>query len=731
MAAGTQSVSSKRDFYNSSKKEYDHYRNGVHGVELNRGRDHHGVGRRNGWDYSSSTNHLVRRRGGLHVRAEEREAGELSSGSGVDDVFASKPRVGDGERSKFETGDQLRYEKKRKFSPIVWDREKKEVRISSKNRVVPTATLSSLSLPESSGEVKNVASNEGPIPTSVKPPVAAGCLGVTISESPAGLSSSLSQEWSGVDERGEEQVEGEDVVQPRNISMSRWASEGDSPRDMCYDDEYMFKRKEMVHHADVLKTVSDTQMSSPENGEFRREGSEGDMTKSSGSEDGGCLVGLTSGDEYSDIEMDNNNFMDIDEKKNEISGVNQFSSDFEGDSDSCQNEEPKAPTQRSINMLEGCRSVFEYEKLNKINEGTYGVVYRARDKKTGEIVALKKVKMGIDKDGFPLSALREMNILLSFHHPSIVDVKEVVMGDLDSVFMVMEYMEHDLKGLMEVMKQPLSISEVKCLMLQLLKGVSYLHENWVLHRDLKTSNILLNNRGELKICDFGMSRQYGSPSKPYTPLVVTLWYRAPELLLGKKQYSIAIDMWSVGCIMAELLAKEPLFSGKTEVDQLDKIFRMLGTPNETIWPGFSKLPGVKANFVKQPYNLLRKKFPATSFTGSPVLSDSGFDLLNKLLTFDPEKRITAEDALNHDWFREVPLPKSKDFMPTFPSQNARDRHLNQISRRQKTACKIFTAIVLALLQTFVHMTIRHLQRILKSPDPFEEQKRVAASVAVL
>ncbi|CAO2828937.1 unnamed protein product [Amaranthus hypochondriacus] len=149
-------------------------------------------------------------------------------------------------------------------------------------------------------------------------------------------------------------------------------------------------------------------------------------------------------------------------------------------------------------------------------------------------------------------------------------------------------------------------------------------------------------------------------------------------------------MWSLGCIMAELLSKEPLFNGKSEIDQLDKIYRILGTPNETIWPGFSKLPHVRAKYVTHQYNQLRKKFPATSFTGSPVLSDAGFDLLNRLLTYDPEKRITADAALKHDWFREVPLPKSKEFMPTFPAQHAQDRRM---------------------------------RRVRKSPDPLEEQRR--------
>jgi cell division cycle 2-like protein len=248
---------------------------------------------------------------------------------------------------------------------------------------------------------------------------------------------------------------------------------------------------------------------------------------------------------------------------------------------------------RAIDMLKGCRSVDEYEKLNKINEGTYGVVYRARDKKTGEVVALKQVKMEKEKDGFPMTSLREINVLLSLHHSSVVDVKEVVVGNmLDKIFMVMEYMEHDLKCFMKSMKQPFSQSEVKCLMLQLFDGIKYLHDNWVLHRDLKTSNLLLNNRGELKICDYGLARQYGEPLKEYTLEVVTLWYRAPELLLGARKYSTPIDMWSLGCIMAEFLAKEPLFPGKSVIDEIDKIFKTLGTPNEKIWPDFVKLPGV-------------------------------------------------------------------------------------------------------------------------------------------
>ena len=194
-----------------------------------------------------------------------------------------------------------------------------------------------------------------------------------------------------------------------------------------------------------------------------------------------------------------------------------------------------------------CRSVELYEKLNRISEGTYGVVYRARSTETGAICALKKVKLDRERDGFPLTAIREINVLLSLRHPNIVDVSEVVVGpSLDSVFMVMEFGDHDLASVMrQRMRQPFTVAEVKTLLRSLLSGVAYLHDNWILHRDLKTSNILYTTPGDLKICDFGLARQYGSPLTPYTQMVVTLWYRAPELLLGAR-----VDGWWVdvqGC----------------------------------------------------------------------------------------------------------------------------------------------------------------------------------------
>ncbi|KAL8253569.1 hypothetical protein R6Q59_031790 [Mikania micrantha] len=715
---------SKREF-SYSKGEHDRLRNGSN-QGYDRGKHqvrprvkHRDVKDRelvNGGGYRSASRSFSGgsgdgsglRHGDHHLRIGDREPGELSSESGSDEAVDSEIHGKNNEGFKMENSSQSENSKKRKFSPIVWDRDDKEASNSSmarslpENIVLPPPPLPPL--PKSYRRSPNIVSASvaqiSPLESnksrsSGNTPIDIGNHDSPVFEPHArkndspefephvGLSS-LAQEEHVVYNQDVGPPE-EDYMPTRTIRSSRWADDANSPSDEgeLSDDNRIQQRKESLRGSVEIR--SRKQSSSPEVREHYRESSERIRGRSSETDEARM-------NDFSDNDLERKEYMEIeDEHKKDGTDLSLSESDSEDGDGSQGTPEAGGLPQRSVNMLQGCRSVDEFERLNKIDEGTYGVVYRAKDKKTGEIVALKKVKMEKEREGFPLTSLREINILLSFHHPSIVDVKEVVVGsNLDSIFMVMEYMEHDLKALMETMKQPFSQSEVKCLMLQLFEGTKYLHDNWVLHRDLKTSNLLLNNRGELKICDFGLSRQYGSPLKPYTHLVVTLWYRAPELLLGAKLYSTAIDMWSLGCIMAELLSKQPLFNGKTEFDQLDKIFKTLGTPNETIWPGYSKLPGVKVNFVKHQYNLLRRKFPATSFTGSPVLSDAGFDLLNKLLTYDPEKRITAEAALNHEWFREVPLPKSKDFMPTFPAQHAQDRRT---------------------------------RRVMKSPDPLEEQRR--------
>ncbi len=239
----------------------------------------------------------------------------------------------------------------------------------------------------------------------------------------------------------------------------------------------------------------------------------------------------------------------------------------------------------------------------------------------------------------------------------------------------MEFVEHDLKSILEDMPEPFLASEVKALLLQLASGVAYLHDNWILHRDLKTSNLLLNNRGRLKIADFGMARYVGDPPPRLTQLVVTLWYRAPELLLGATEYGRAVDLWSVGCIFGELLTREPLLQGKNEVDELTKIFELCGVPTEETWPTFRRLPNARA--LRLPQNALsagsvvRAKFP--------LLTAAGVALLNGLLALDPERRPSAREMLTHEYFKQDPKPKQEAMFPTFPSKAGQERR-----RRRQT-----------------------------------------------
>ncbi|XP_037073213.1 cyclin-dependent kinase 10-like [Pollicipes pollicipes] len=311
-------------------------------------------------------------------------------------------------------------------------------------------------------------------------------------------------------------------------------------------------------------------------------------------------------------------------------------------------------------ILGRCRFVSEFEKLNRIGEGTYGVVYRARDTRSDQIVALKKMRMEKEKDGLPVSGLREIAILLKCRHENVVKLHEVAVGrSMESIFLVMEYCEQDLASLLDNMQTPFSESQVKCIMLQVFRGLSHLHRSFVVHRDLKVSNLLLTDKGCVKIADFGLARLYGAPPRPMTPKVVTLWYRAPELLLMARAQTTAIDMWAAGCILGELLAHKPLLPGRSEIHQLELVIELLGTPNDTIWPGYSQLPALE-NFTlkQQPYNNLKQRFS--------WLSNSGLRLLNFLFMYDPRKRATADECLESSYFKEQPLPCDPRLMPTFP-----------------------------------------------------------------
>lgn len=310
-----------------------------------------------------------------------------------------------------------------------------------------------------------------------------------------------------------------------------------------------------------------------------------------------------------------------------------------------------------------CRSIENYEKIGRISEGSFGVVFQAKEKTTGEIVAIKKIKIDQNQEGFPLTSIREINILKRLNHPNIVHLKEICFGSNNQMaFMIMDHIDHDLGNILKHLsskENKLTISEIKCIMIQLLKGMEYLHDNWVIHRDLKPKNLLLSSKGELKICDFGMARTFGDPLGKYTNLVITLWYRPPEILLGEKEYSTAVDMWSIGCIFAELLTRTPLFQGDGEIGQLQSIFDLLGVPTEDIWKGFNNLPySKKFNFIGSNKNKLNEKF-------KDLLSSEGLKLLNGLLCYDPKKRLTAKKALESKYFKESPYPQNPEMMRTF------------------------------------------------------------------
>ncbi|ULT81325.1 hypothetical protein L3Y34_011305 [Caenorhabditis briggsae] len=310
--------------------------------------------------------------------------------------------------------------------------------------------------------------------------------------------------------------------------------------------------------------------------------------------------------------------------------------------------------------LHGCQHISEYHILNKIAAGTYGEVFRGKHTRTDEIVALKRFKMENEEEGFPITSLREINMLLKAgDHENVVNVKEVLLGrTVSEVYMAMEYIENDVKNWIDKLKHKgkrFRTGHTKNLVRQLLRGMSHLHDLWILHRDLKTANILISSSGVLKIADFGLAREYGEANDietrmKLTEVVVTLWYRSPELLLQPKTYSAPVDMWSVGCIMAEFILMDQLFKGCDEPNQVDLIFRMMGTPSEKTWPAINKLRiWQTVNFpVFKPGELRRK------FLKAKLLDESGFDLLNGLLKLDPSQRLTAAEALEHPWFNEYP-----------------------------------------------------------------------------
>ncbi|XP_051572540.1 cyclin-dependent kinase 4 isoform X1 [Myxocyprinus asiaticus] len=296
-------------------------------------------------------------------------------------------------------------------------------------------------------------------------------------------------------------------------------------------------------------------------------------------------------------------------------------------------------------MGDCCEDLSDYEILAEIGQGAYGKVYKARESRERQrLVAVKRLNIPEDPDtGIPQFMIREVSLLRKiehFNHPNVVKLLNVSAGWQNQNFdltLVFEYIDQDLSTfLTRASEKGLTRDKIKDVMRQLLSGLDFLHTNTVIHRDLKPDNVLVSSRGEVKIADFGLARIY-TYHIALTPCVVTLWYRAPEVLLHSS-YMSSVDVWSAGCIFAELFLLRPLFCGYTEIQQLQKIFEIIGLPGEDDWPMESPVCYSPA---------WAKKESTTQLL--PSLANEENDLLSQCLTFNPAHRISAYRALAHPY----------------------------------------------------------------------------------
>mmetsp|Transcript_99654 Transcript_99654/g.187498 ORF Transcript_99654/g.187498 Transcript_99654/m.187498 type:complete len:504 (-) Transcript_99654:47-1558(-) len=322
---------------------------------------------------------------------------------------------------------------------------------------------------------------------------------------------------------------------------------------------------------------------------------------------------------------------------------------------------PDLPNYYTLALPHETSTVHDYERIGApIGEGTYGTVWRATCKKTGQTVAIKRVMVRNERDGFPLTAIREIRALYRLKQNNIVNLIEVVADpEKAEAFLVFEYCPSDLTGLMAYRKQRLKMGEIKCLIKQLMNAVDFCHMNGIMHRDLKPSNVLITARGELKLCDFGLSRIF-SGSGNFSTRVITLWYRPAELLLGTRTYDQSVDVWSCGCMLGELLTGYPMFPESSETRVFVAIANKLA-PVEDLWPvelrmlpQWNKLWSVKQQFTgnEEPSDVVKAFFREVA----RLYGQESSELLRSTLELEPSKRISSEAVLRHSWFFRDPMP---------------------------------------------------------------------------